>query len=89
MLQPQREGTQNAVRRLNTVSVLMDFTRNAGSASPIVANIPADMTPTNSYTTDVIATDGTPSRLLIRSNGEVEVDVTGKRFRIWITYPVN
>lgn len=80
---------QLATRRGNTVTLSLDLMRNAGSASAIVTTLPSDMTPVDSYTFDAIATDGTPSRVLIRFNGEIHLDVTGKRYRILATYVCN
>ncbi|HDR7532972.1 TPA: BppU family phage baseplate upper protein [Bacillus anthracis] len=80
---------QLATRRGNTVSLSLDLMRNAGATSAIVTTLPSDMTPVDSYTFDAIATDGTPSRVLIRFNGEIHLDVTGKRYRILATYVCN
>ncbi|HDR7766330.1 TPA: BppU family phage baseplate upper protein [Bacillus paranthracis] len=80
---------QLATRRGNTVTVNLDLIRNTGSTNTIVTNLPASMVPTDSYTFDAIAVDGTPSRVLIRWNGEVHLDVIGKRYRILTTFVVN
>lgn len=80
---------QLATRRGNTVTLSLDLMRNAGATSAIVTTLPSDMTPVDSYTFDAIATDGTPSRVLIRFNGEIHLDVTGKRYRILATYVCN
>ncbi|MEB9454147.1 BppU family phage baseplate upper protein [Bacillus anthracis] len=80
---------QIATRRGNTVTLSLDLMRNAGATSAIVTTLPSDMTPVDSYTFDAIATDGTPSRVLIRFNGEIHLDVTGKRYRILATYVCN
>ncbi|WP_342720133.1 hypothetical protein AAG068_29685 (plasmid) [Bacillus paramycoides] len=80
---------QLATRRGNTVTLSLDLMRNAGSTSAIVTTLPSDMTPVDSYTFDAIATDGTPSRVLIRFNGEIHLDITGKRYRILATYVCN
>ncbi|PFV81811.1 hypothetical protein COL05_13085 [Bacillus sp. AFS059628] len=80
---------QLATRRGNTVTLSLDLMRNAGSTSAIVTTLPSDMTPVDSYTFDAIATDGTPSRVLIRFNGEIHLDIAGKRYRILATYVCN
>lgn len=80
---------QLAVRRGNAVTVSLDLQRNTGATGLIVTSLPVDMTPTESYSFDVIAVDGTPSRVLIRFNGEIHLDTTGKRYRIVTTFVTN
>ncbi|MGY0013219.1 hypothetical protein [Bacillus anthracis] len=76
-------------RRGNSVTVALDLTRNAGTSSHVVTNIPSTMRPTEDIFTDIIAVDGTPGRLLFKANGEVQLNVTGKQFRTFQTYVVD
>lgn len=78
-----------ATRRGNTVTIRIDASRNIGSSSPIVTNIPVDMTPTETYKTREIATDGTVVEVLVRFNGEVQFNTEGKRLTFAFTYVVN
>ncbi|WP_264447809.1 BppU family phage baseplate upper protein [Bacillus cereus] len=80
---------QLATRKGNVVTVNLDVVRNAGATGLIVTTLPADMCPTESYAFDAIAVDGTPSRVMVRYNGEIYVDAPGKRFRILTTFVVN
>lgn len=80
---------QIATRRGNTVTVSLDLQRNTGATGYVVTNLPSDMAPVDSCAFDTVATDGTPSRVFIRANGEILLDVTGKRYRILVTYVVN
>lgn len=83
---PTSSTVQNIVRRGNTVTLMLDVTRNANSTSPIVTTLPEGLRPVGSLTTDIAATDGTMSRLLIRFNGEIHLDTLGKRYRILQTF---
>ncbi|MCU5497585.1 BppU family phage baseplate upper protein [Bacillus wiedmannii] len=83
---PTSSTVQNIVRRGNTVTLMLDVTRNANSTSPIVTTLPEGLRPVGSLTTDIAATDGTMSRLLIRFNGEIHLDTIGKRYRILQTF---
>ncbi|WP_144651009.1 BppU family phage baseplate upper protein [Bacillus cereus] len=83
---PTSGSVQNAVRRGNTVTLMLDVTRNADSTNPIMTTLPEGLRPIGSLTTDIMSTDGTMSRLLIRFNGEVHLDTKGKRYRILQTF---
>ncbi|KZD36469.1 MULTISPECIES: BppU family phage baseplate upper protein [Bacillus] len=83
---PTSGTVQNIVRRGNTVTLMLDVTRNADSTSPIVTTLPEGVRPIGSLTTDIASPDGTMSRLLIRFNGEVHLDTKGKRYRILQTF---
>lgn len=76
-------------RRGNTVTVALDLTRNVGTSSHVVTNIPSTMRPPEDIITDIISVDGTPGRLLFKANGEVQLNVTGKQFRTFQTFVVN
>ncbi|OKA19180.1 hypothetical protein BJR05_27275 [Bacillus cereus] len=86
---PTSGAVQNIVRRGNSVTLMLDVTRNADSTNPIVTTLPEGLRPIGSLTTDVASTDGTMSRLLIRFNGEIHLDTKGKRYRILQTFVTN
>ncbi|MFV1022381.1 BppU family phage baseplate upper protein [Bacillus tropicus] len=83
---PTSGTVQNIVRRGNTVTLMLDVTRNADSTNPIVTTLPEGVRPIGSLTTDIASTDGTMSRLLVRFNGEIHLDTKGKRYRILQTF---
>ncbi|WP_404841475.1 BppU family phage baseplate upper protein [Bacillus paranthracis] len=78
-----------AERRGNTVSMRMEITRNAGSASPLVCTLPVDMRPPITMSFICLANDGTPVSVNISWNGSVEVYTAGKQVKIAATYVVN
>ncbi|MGZ7151874.1 BppU family phage baseplate upper protein [Bacillus sp. BC08] len=85
-------AVQVATRRGNTVTVMMDVIRNADSTNPVMATLPEGMRPTDTINYTGFATDGTPSRIMFRFNGEIHIaDNTskGKRFMIAFTYVVD
>ncbi|WP_246882255.1 BppU family phage baseplate upper protein [Bacillus sp. WL1] len=86
---PTSGAVQNIVRRGNSVTLMLDVTRNADSTNPIMTTLPEGLRPIGSLTTDVASTDGTMSRLLIRFNGEIHLDTKGKRYRILQTFVTN
>lgn len=82
-------AAQLATRRGNTVTITFDLIRNADSTSPIVTNLPENYRPTDTINLTVFAVDGTPSRLMLRFNGEVHLadnSAKGKRFMIMQTF---
>ncbi|HHI3604920.1 TPA: BppU family phage baseplate upper protein [Bacillus anthracis] len=80
--------TPIAIRRGNTVTIRMAITRNS-NASGILTTLPSDMRPKNGWISTIISTDGMPSDLTIRVNGEVEVLTKSKTFYITLTYVVD
>lgn len=85
-------AVQMATRRGNTVTVMMDVIRNADSTNPVMTTLPEGMRPTDTINYTGFATDGTPSRIMFRFNGEIHIaDNTskGKRYMIAFTYVVD
>ncbi|WP_257206635.1 BppU family phage baseplate upper protein [Bacillus thuringiensis] len=78
-----------ADRRGNTVTVRMEVTRNAGSASPLICTLPADVRPANTVSMNFLANDGSVVGVNITWDGKVEMYVTGKQTKIVVTYAVN
>ncbi|MEG7870499.1 BppU family phage baseplate upper protein [Bacillus paranthracis] len=86
---PGSANPQIVTRRGNTVTVWLDAIRNADSTDPIITTLPEGMRPTDTINFTGVSTDGIPSRIMFRYNGEVHfADNTskGKRFNIAFTY---
>lgn len=75
-----------ATRRANTVTLNMAVTRNVDSTDSLVAVLPLDTRPVESYYKNVIADDNTPVYMRINTNGELHLYTAGKSVRISETY---
>ncbi|CUB08508.1 hypothetical protein BN2127_JRS1_00290 [Bacillus cereus] len=78
-----------AIRRGNAVTVRMEISRNAGSASSVVTTLPADMRPTDTLSMNFVANDGTVVGVNISWNGNIEMYKTGTTTKVMATYVVN
>lgn len=78
-----------ADRRGNTVTLRLAITRKTGSASDIVATLPADVRPTAICLKNVLANDGSNVRVIVETNGNIRVGAEGKNLYDVITYVVD
>lgn len=77
-------------RRGSTVNLSMSVQRNAGSSNLVVAVLPTDLRPAVSQAFYVSPTDGTtPIKVVIGTNGNIQVLTAGKSLYIVSTYTVD
>ncbi|HDR8170459.1 BppU family phage baseplate upper protein [Bacillus cereus] len=78
-----------ADRRGNTVTVKMAIKRNPSSVNTLVTTLPADMRPLSGMVQFLPASDGTPVKVLIGSDGRVDVYAVNKEIYILMSYVVD
>ncbi|HDR7769257.1 TPA: BppU family phage baseplate upper protein [Bacillus paranthracis] len=75
-----------ATRRGNAVTVRFKLSRNAGSTSSRIINLPADMRPIDFLEFNALADDGTTVKVAIGTGGGVDMYSTGKVVAFVCTY---
>ncbi|HDR7275053.1 TPA: BppU family phage baseplate upper protein [Bacillus paranthracis] len=80
-----------ATRRGNTVTLRGAIALVSSYAGANVTTLPSDMRPTDSFTVDILANDGTSHAVSVFASGEISFGATakGKQLSIMLTYVVN
>lgn len=84
-----------ADRKGNTVTFRAGLRRRVGSTGAVMTTLPVNMRPTLTIIQVIPATDGTPARVTIQSNGDVQLEsagntsIMGKDVYMSITYVAN